>query len=260
MIRRGLYALLGPEKYLRIVSRAFFLLFRAGWLRSQPAYFAHYLVETLVHEGDRVIDIGANLGYYTVPFSDLVGPSGRVLAVEPVGLFREILAKNLAHRSNVDVLACALGEDDGAEIEMGLPSGQPHVRHGLTHVLGPGERDSRMMVFTATMRHPLRLFEHLEALDYVKCDVEGYEVHILPLMAPLFERFHPIVQVETAGEQRQQLLSLFSGLGYRAFGARARHLERLTGDLAMDDPGDLLFVHPSRLARLSTLFPTKVQE
>lgn len=250
MIRRSLFALLGPARYLRVVSRSFFLLFRAGWLRSQPAYFDHYLVETLVQEGDRVIDIGANLGYYTVLFSDRVGTSGKVFAVEPVGLFRDVLVKNLARRSNVEVIACALGEEDGAEIEMGVPAGHATFRHGLTRVLHAGERDDHVMVFKATMRHPMTLFGDLDRLDYVKCDVEGHEVHVLPLLAPLFERLHPIVQVETGGEQRQKMLAWFAAMGYHVFGAGRRRLHPLTDDGARHHAGDLLFVHPARASRL----------
>jgi FkbM family methyltransferase len=257
MMRRFLYVLLGPRGYLRVVSRAFFVLFRGGWLRSRPAYFDHYVAETLIREGDRVIDIGANLGYYALPFSDRVGPAGRVFAVEPVELFRDVMAANLAGRSNVEVLACALGHTDGIEVEIGIPSGHPHFRHGLAHVLTPGERESQVMVFTATMRHPMGLFGNLESLDYVKCDVEGYEAHILPLMVPLFERLHPIVQVETAGESRQKMLALFSGMGYHSFRAGKHHVHPLTGEDATHHGGDLLFIHPSRSVQVNTATPTR---
>ena len=43
-----------------------------------------HILHEFVSPGDWVIDVGANVGYYTKKFSDLVGPHGRVIAVEPV--------------------------------------------------------------------------------------------------------------------------------------------------------------------------------
>jgi len=42
------------------------------------------IFRSLVKEGDSVIDLGANIGYHTIELSRLVGPTGRVLALEPL--------------------------------------------------------------------------------------------------------------------------------------------------------------------------------
>lgn len=42
------------------------------------------LLDSMISAGDWVMDIGANVGHYTKRLSDLVGPRGRVIAVEPV--------------------------------------------------------------------------------------------------------------------------------------------------------------------------------
>ena len=47
----------------------------------EPAFL---ILDSLISAGDWVIDIGANGGHYTNRFCDLVGPQGRVIAVEPV--------------------------------------------------------------------------------------------------------------------------------------------------------------------------------
>lgn len=248
MIKKLLYRILGPSAYLRVVSRTFFFLLNGGWLRNQPAFFNHYMIRELVKEGDVVIDIGANLGYYTVPLSDLCGKEGKVIAVEPVELFRNVLIKNLGSRRNVEVLACALGEEDGKEIEMGIPSGHKNFRHGLTHVLAPGERDAQTMVFKAVMRDPRILFSSLDRLDLIKCDVEGYEIHIIPLLQSLLVKFKPIVQLETGGVSREKMLSFFGALNYLVLAAGERSLRPLTQENAMAHPGDLLFIPKEKLA------------
>ncbi|MCC7302165.1 MAG: FkbM family methyltransferase [Bacteroidia bacterium] len=253
MIKRGLYGLLGPARYLRVVSKTFFFLLKHGWLKGQPAFFNHYLVDHLVSEGDHVIDIGANLGYYTVLFSDRVGSSGKVWAVEPVALFREVLLRNVGFRTNVEILPFALGEESGREIEMGIPSGHRNFRHGLTHVLKEGEKDGQTMVFKATMKHPMDLFGSLQRLDFIKCDVEGYEEHIIPLLTDVLRKFHPVVQLETSGTNRTKMIGFFQELGYRVFGSKQDCLHPLMQGEATHYEGDLIFMHPDRSSRFKNI-------
>ena len=71
--------------------------------------------------------------------------------------------------------------------------------------------------FTAEMRRGSELFGHLTRIDFIKCDVEGYEVVIMEEMRPLLERFRPTVLIETGGENRDRIVALFTELGYDAY-------------------------------------------
>jgi len=53
------------------------------------------LVRKEIKKGDVVLDIGANIGYYTLIFADLVGKEGQVYAFEPDSINYEILVKNI---------------------------------------------------------------------------------------------------------------------------------------------------------------------
>jgi len=59
-------------------------------------------VKTIVRQGDVVIDVGANLGWYTVVIARLVGADGRVLAFEPEPRNFELLEKNVAWNGFAD--------------------------------------------------------------------------------------------------------------------------------------------------------------
>jgi len=218
-----LFSVLGKERYFFLVSRFYFIAYRWGWLQSNPDYECHYYIRNLVKEGDTVIDIGANLGYYSVLFSDLVGERGKVYSVEPVPLFRAVLAKNLGRRTNVRILPFALGEEAGTVI-MGIPAGAMPYRHGLTRVMGSDEKKVAGNTYTVEIRPPVELFSDLQRLDYVKCDVEGYEHHVLPGLKPLFERFRPVVQVEVGAANRPVIFDLFSDMNYQAFFVRDQQL------------------------------------
>jgi FkbM family methyltransferase len=73
------------------------------------------LLCSLVRPGDRVMDVGANIGIYSLYLSRAVGPAGKVLAVEPdpdnLALLRANLEAN--HCDNVIVLPFALGTVSG---------------------------------------------------------------------------------------------------------------------------------------------------
>ena len=88
--------------------------------------------------------------------------------------------------------------------------------------------------FTAQMRRGSELFGKLERLDFIKCDIEGYEVIVMREMRPLLERHRPTVLIETGGENRPQIVALFTGLGYTGYTLdRGREIP-LTDDSSKD--------------------------
>jgi FkbM family methyltransferase len=239
-IKRILFRLLGRAVYLRMISRLYFLAYRSGWLRRNDNYEFHYFVRHLVKSGDYVIDIGANLGYYSVLFSELAGPEGRVWSVEPVPLYQQILKENLGGRENVEVVPYALGEETGTA-QMGIPAGDQPYRHGLTRILTGEQGKAPAAAFEVEIRDPSTLFDHLGRLDYIKCDVEGYEDKVLPPMQPLIRRFRPLVQVELSAGNRPGIFNLFHAERYRAYALRNQRLDLLK-DPHQPAPGDVLFV------------------
>eukprot|EP00927_Polykrikos_kofoidii_P000587 TRINITY_DN10214_c0_g1_i1.p1 TRINITY_DN10214_c0_g1~~TRINITY_DN10214_c0_g1_i1.p1 ORF type:complete len:614 (-),score=84.05 TRINITY_DN10214_c0_g1_i1:141-1886(-) len=72
-----------------------------------------YEMQSLLQAGDVVIDVGANLGCYTVPFGGRVGPRGKVLAFEPFRLLHQVVSSNVAINglSNVWVLPVGLSTE-----------------------------------------------------------------------------------------------------------------------------------------------------
>merc|ERR1712032_1673236 len=71
-----------------------------------------YEMQSLLQPGDVVVDVGANLGRYTVPFAERVGSRGKVLAFEPFRWMQQIVSGNVAINglSNVWVIPAGLGQ------------------------------------------------------------------------------------------------------------------------------------------------------
>ena len=136
-------------------------------------------------------DIGANVGFYSLLASKLVG-SGKVFAFEPAPRNLSYLKKHLALNrvTNVEVLAIAVSDRNGTcsfEIE---------ETGFMGHLSGEGE----ITVPTATLDS---LVEEGKVLppDYVKMDIEGEELLALRGAACTFQRFRPVLFLATHGKQ-----------------------------------------------------------
>lgn len=221
LFHRILYRLLPLGGYLRAVSSLFFVWQRLGIGRRSEALEYVYHLDRLVRKGDTAIDIGANLGYYSRTLSRLVGPEGRVFAVEPMPPVLEVLRRNVRRCRNVEILPYALGEEPG-QVTMA------NTTVAATGYFGTGQNfireseadrnpSAEALEYRAPMCRGSELFGALDRIDFIKCDVEGYEWHIMQEIRPLLERHRPTVLIETGGENRPRIVGLFASIGYRGY-------------------------------------------
>lgn len=228
-----LYRLLPLDSYLLVVSRLFFLCRRLGIGRRSPALEYVYHLPRLVRPGDTCIDIGANLGYYARPLARLAGPSGRVYAVEPVPPILRVLRRNLRRCRNVEIMPYALGTEN-RPITMANDSVRETGYFGTGRNFVNETGATAGAEFAARMRRGSELFARLTRLDFIKCDIEGYETVVLNEMRPLLERFRPTVLVETGGANRTEIVRLFTELGYSGSTLNHGREVPLTDDSAKD--------------------------
>jgi FkbM family methyltransferase len=144
-----------------------------------------------ISAGDWVIDIGANIGHYTCKLSQLVGPSGRVISVEPVPETFELLSANVGTLPcrNVTLLNVAASDKPGI-LGMNVPRLDTGLKNYYRANLTDGEAE--LKVFTLS----LDTLDIPEAVRLVKVDVEGAELHALKGIASILERDHPVLIVE----------------------------------------------------------------
>ena len=213
-IRQIIYTFLGLENYLKLVSSVYIFIIKNGFQKKKyPELF--YLRE-IIKPGFTCIDIGANLGYYSTFLSNLCGPDGSVYAVEPVPVFRKILERNLKRykNQNVVIFPFALGQDEG-QIKMGMPEVNGVIHHGMTKVVDD-KNNKFVSYFEAEMKIPDNLFSQIQRIDFIKCDVEGYEHYVFTNMKNTLTKHNPIIQTELSGlENREKVYAFLNQLGYR---------------------------------------------
>jgi hypothetical protein len=67
------------------------------------------------------------------------------------------------------------------------------------------------------MRRSSELFASLEKLDFIKCDVEGYESVVMRELEPVILKHLPVVLLETGGANRRPMIESFREWGYAGY-------------------------------------------
>lgn len=133
--------------------------------------------------GDTFVDAGANEGWFSVVASRLVGPAGRVLAIEPQGRLQPVLAQNFRANAcaNVVVAPLAVGAGDG-ELRLHL---MPSINTGASSASRPTRYPLRTQRVRCTTLAALFRSEGIDRCDLLKVDVEGAEWDLLRGAEPL---------------------------------------------------------------------------
>lgn len=157
-------------------------------------YWESWCTEFMLHRirpGQVAWDIGANLGYYAVLMADLVGKSGRVLALEPNPRLA-LLAERSLHlngfwrTAEVRRLAAAEVTDETLRFRAALadPKNGRLLPPG-TPLLAPGEEEEQLEIAVRTTR----LDDLGEGpVDFIKIDVEGAEEQVWAGMQGVLDR------------------------------------------------------------------------
>jgi FkbM family methyltransferase len=130
-----------------------------------------------------VIDIGANIGYFSLLAASKVAPAGRVLAFEPVPSIADLLERNIRDNSlPVDVFRLALGEAEG-EIEI-FRATDTNIGKSGTSPDGGAICEGKVRRARAADVIPRALWARIRL---IKIDVEGDEASVLAGLLPVLE-------------------------------------------------------------------------
>ncbi len=174
------------------------------------------------------------------------GKNGKVFAIEPVPLFRQIFEKNVPSQKfpQLSMLPYALGEREQT-ITMGIPIVDGVIHHGMTHIIDNKDEKSGKIIaqtFEVMMKIPDHLFENLERIDFIKCDVEGYEYVVLSNMLNTINKHKPIIQCELSNQNKLQTINLLKQNGYDTYILKNDELLLQSTDDLLSVKQDVYFV------------------
>jgi FkbM family methyltransferase len=161
--------------------------------------------------GTHILDIGANIGYNMLMFSDY----GPVIAFEPV--FHQIVKMNVENntlRHQVQVIPCALSDtQEQKEIYIPLQGCQSnaHINYG-----GTGFYTNENYEVTPTMVNCERLDDIYDGVpSLMKIDVEGHELNVLKGAAETIKKHKPAILIEIHDYTEENEVHVYlKSLGY----------------------------------------------
>lgn len=170
-----------------------------------------------ISNGDVVIDVGANIGCFTILASRAVGPTGRVIAIEPDAANFRQLVRNIAlnRLTNVTAMNVALGATDGL---VTLHSPMAGLFSSIfSSVNGQPITGIQTTVPVMTLAS-LMSVQGVANCKYLKLDCEGAEHLIVEGMSPDVARRIAQITVEihkVAGFEASTFSARLESLGYR---------------------------------------------
>ena len=206
------------------------------------------LMEAFVGPGETVADIGANIGYDTLLMSGLVGPGGRVVAVEASGNTFGLLQQNLSLNRTRNVRALNIAVSD-------QPGKLTLYQRSATNTGQATTVKSRGAVEECTVQalplHAALDQQERDSLRFIKMDVEGAEY---PIVSSILENLHAFPRldslvIEISDVDNPRWSGIFATLFQNGFQAYA--IENEYSYLSY-----LKWKHPAPLRRIATT-PTK---
>jgi FkbM family methyltransferase len=206
-------------------------------------------------KGSTIVDVGANIGFYTIESSLSVGPTGRVISIEAAPSHARSIRENvrLNDFENIKVIETAVGDTTG-EAVLTLPSGDNLGAYTLGRVIG--EQAHNVVV--------RRIDDILEeqgtaCVDFIKMDIEGSELRALRGAENTLKSNRPTILLELnsaalqkCGSSVGEVKEFLERHGYRGWiltRTAARSIEN-SDDHSCDE---CLFIHRENISLIKAL-------
>lgn len=180
------------------------------------------VVRSILRPGMSFVDVGANWGYFTLMAASLVGPSGRVLSLEPDPRLFSILEGNINrnHLQHVTGLQVAAASEPGTLTLAGYD--EEGENFGVSRIVATTEEAKHSYNVDADSLDRILERQHLESADLMKMDIEGAEFFALPgldeslryaRVKRLLLELHPALIAEHGGTAAR-LIGILQQAGY----------------------------------------------
>ena len=197
-----------------------------------------------------MVDVGAHFGYEALSASRLVGDTGSVVCFEPNPAVYSLALKNL-NKPNVTVHNSAVGDHDGTVKMLNKP-----ITESAFNSITDSEGADTIDVPLVTLDKVLASRE--KPIDFIKCDVEGFEMEVLKGCTQILTADKPclVLEADIPSENEQSIqragviANFLSKFGYEAYAFDMRGANLIIdklNNLKMSH-ANVLFVHKSKLS------------
>ena len=208
------WALWLPSSWIQHLRRLYYAWeIRRGVFGTDDV--AYRILPLLLQPGDFVVDVGANVGRYTLHMAELVGSTGHVLAIEPLPATAEVLLANLVYAGchHVTVVQAAASDCVGVARLRVPTAATGFAAHYFAHLVDPDEPndDEQIRVLSCTVDALVGPM----TVALVKIDVERHEQRVLQGMRHTCAVARPFVLIELTHDATRAILEQWGYEGQR---------------------------------------------
>lgn len=175
-------------------------------------------VDKHVYGGANVLDIGSNIGYFTLMLARVVGPEGKVYAFEPIPQTFEVLKWNVERNriENVTLFNSAVSARPGS-ITFRVPDAGRGLSMASAYWHMDDENAQTLEVESVVPDETMDIVR--EKVSFIKIDVEGAEGDVIKGIENIVTTWRPIVYTECSEIGRKPFWQFMQGLNYSVFDA-----------------------------------------
>ena len=217
----------------------------------------------LIKQANTFLDIGANIGYYTL-LASTINPDVKIISFEPAPSVFLYLKSNIELNGNRATAVQKAISDKEGELEFFVSRNPKYVGIADHHLTSTGSFDKvqadrttlleSVKVDTITLDRFVQV-EGLNNIDLVKLDTEATEHLVLAGGRQVFSEQKPTIFCEVLpGKVEQAIKNACTDLGYLMYRIENNRVIKVDA-LAHDDAisNDHLFVHPDRLKEVTPI-------
>lgn len=189
------------------------LLYLANWHK----YFneEYPTLNSLLSKGDNVVDIGANLGFFTLMISRIIGNEGKIFCFEPSLLTYNKLISNL----KINEIQNAYPENFGIGSKDGHYKLKRNKKYsGLSSIVVNNSNHVYEEEIKVTTLDNYFLNKNVK-IDLIKIDTEGFEPEVLRGAEKVIKNYKPIICIELGGgkflKSSTEAMQILNQFGYR---------------------------------------------
>ena len=195
------------------------------WIQENIYFLGAYekaelkAVSGILRPGDVFLDLGANLGLYSLHASRIVGESGKVISFEPFSTNFNALKEHVAMNqlSNVQLEKLAVGKESGM-ITLYLNESEGNLGMVTASYIENAIKEEVKIVSIDAYRKEKKL----QKVDFIKIDIEGFEYPTLLGMENTLNAYLPSILIEILDESKSpqnenKVEAYLMGFGYKKF-------------------------------------------
>lgn len=174
-------------------------------------------IKNLLKEGDYVIDIGANIGYYALLMAKKVGPNGKVFCFEPDKTNFSILTENIRNNNYEKII---ISFNDAVSNEKGILKLFISETNRGDHRIYSSDQDRNFIEINAVKLDEMAELKEVK-IKFMKMDIQGSEMIALEGMKGLILRNKPILisefwpkGIKMSGKNPDEYIQFFLSNGY----------------------------------------------